>query len=853
MKACTSSLLSCLLSFSLSTQPVADAAPVEPIPAADSHWLNALSPKVLELGCIFAVGEKETNTRAWRFTDQLPPADAFDVIIDGVSLPDAVANVGFRRRPRYAPLEKWDLRVESAIYLQLKSPIAAEARVNVRIAEKWRPFKDASFATKLVPSRHSPVLHTSQAGYQIDAPKTARAGYYLGTIGELDLAGHSEFYLRDTTSGNIVFRGPAQACVEEGFTYTTPHSQQVKLLDFSQFNRAGTFTLGMNGIGESYPFTISHGYHACLARTYALGLYHQRCGYLVGLPFSRFQHAPCHNGAAKIPDAGDRVIWKRIKDIADNNHEDQTAPSLDSAVDALYPFRRKGEINVSGGHHDAGDYSKYVTNSAQLVHALTYAVDSFPGVSEIDNLGIPESGNGIPDALEIAACEAAFLAKMQDSDGGFYFLVYPRDRAYETDVTPENGDLQTVFPKNTAGTAAAAAALCQMASSPEFRQHFPLLADRYLRQAQIGWRFIMQAQKTHGEVGAYQTISHYGDLFMDRDEIIWLATELYLATGEEPYHQFLLRKFSPGSADTAHWGWLKMQDGFGAAARSYAAAEKSGRLKKSKLHADHLRACHNAIEEWAEQLTTYTAGSAYGVAFPFESKRHRGVGWHFATANMFHLVSAMDDHGQIPPPVTAAIASNLAYETGANAVNVCHLTGLGFKRQFEVVHQWGLNDREQLPLTGIPLGSLQSGFRWNHRYEAREGSLVHPSDGDQDAPYPFYHRWADGYNLSTEFTISQQGNALAAMLGLMAQSRVRDEKWSAPVAAIVKSAEGFTLTLPEPNNLNLDDALVIWEAKHLSIPHTGTTLPLTDRATGWISVEAQWPDGKRAAAILDTP
>jgi hypothetical protein len=58
----------------------------------------------------------------------------------------------------------------------------------------------------------------------------------------------------------------------------------------------------------------------------------------------------------------------------------------------------------------------------------------------MDNLGIPESGDGIPDVLQEAKWEADFLAKMQDADGGFYFLVYPKGREYESNVLPENGD-----------------------------------------------------------------------------------------------------------------------------------------------------------------------------------------------------------------------------------------------------------------------------------------------------------------------------------------------------------------------------------------------------------------------------
>src|SRR5207247_4226478 len=148
-----------------------------------------------------------------------------------------------------------------------------------------------------------------------------------------------------------------------------------------------------------------------------------------------------------------------------------------------YPFVRQGKIDVSGGHHDAGDYSKYAINSAALIHYLVFAADAFPGAGGLDNLGIPESGDGKSDLLQEAKWEADFLAKMQDSDGGFYFLVYPKERRYENNVTPDYGDPQVVWPKNTAATAAAVAALAQCSSSPLFNKQFPDVASRYLQQA----------------------------------------------------------------------------------------------------------------------------------------------------------------------------------------------------------------------------------------------------------------------------------------------------------------------------------------------------------------------------------
>src|SRR5205807_667623 len=188
----------------------------------------------------------------------------------------------------------------------------------------------------------------------------------------------------------------------------------------------------------------------------------------------------------------------------------QTAPALTSSA-ILFPFVRQGTVDVSGGHHDAGDYSKYTINSASLIHYLMFSVDSLPGVSDLDNLGIPESGDGIPDVLQEAKWEADFLAKMQDTDGGFYFLVYPATREYENTVTPDHGDPQVVWPKTTSVTAASVAALAQCASSPAFKRAYPQIAAAYLQQAQLGWQFLMNAINRYGKNGAYQKITHYGD------------------------------------------------------------------------------------------------------------------------------------------------------------------------------------------------------------------------------------------------------------------------------------------------------------------------------------------------------
>ena len=185
----------------------------------------------------------------------------------------------------------------------------------------------------------------------------------------------------------------------------------------------------------------------------------------------------------------------------------QTAPELTSSRTASTRTSTPGPLDVTGGHHDAGDYSKYLMDSAFLIHTLVFAADDFPGVATLDNLGLPESGDGKSDVLQEAKWEADFVAKMQDADGLFYYLVYPKGRAYENNVLPSHGDPQIVWPKNTYASAAATAALAEIASSPRFTQQFPADAARYLQVAKKGWTGLQSALGAHGRARARTSTS----------------------------------------------------------------------------------------------------------------------------------------------------------------------------------------------------------------------------------------------------------------------------------------------------------------------------------------------------------
>ncbi len=844
--------------------PVRDADfPSLALPAPGERTLHVLSPTVLEVGWITTDSSDRTASASMdglKFFDALRstgPKSFPTVTVAGQAAP--VQAIGFKRRPVYAPLKHRDLRIGNFLYLQLRSPLEENQEVAVVINNPRFPTPN-QITAKSDPLRLSPAIHVNQVGYSPGWRKTARVGFYLGTMGELNVPPQSEFQLVDAASGEIVHRGTLVLRPDQGFPY--PWYQHVLSADFSRFKTPGEYRLVVPGLGASHRFLIDDGIPAVFARTYALGLYHQRCGTDNALPFTRFIHGACHTGQAEVPTSTSRPTADFLESASKGiPNPDQTARPLISVDTSLYPFVRKGKIDVSGGHHDAGDYSKYTINSAGTIHHLVFAADSLPGAGDLDNLGLPESGNAKSDLLEEAKWEADFLVKMQDDDGGFYFLVYPRDRRYEGDVLPDHGDPQVVWPKTTAITAASVAALAQCASSPRFKREFPEASARYLKAARRGWTFLTTAIDRHGKAGAYQKLTHYGDEFGQDDELAWAACELFAATGEAEFHDRIHAWLNPADSETRRWGWWRMCESYGRAIRSYAFAARSGRLKDKQLDPRLLSLCENEILGCAGDWLRAAQMSAYGLSLPEDTKRMLGGGWFFPLDHAFDLAVACQlDYPAMKDPRAdffEAVLSNLNYEAGVNPVNQSFLTGLGWQRQREIVHNYAQNDRRVLPLSGIPIGSIQNGFGWLDYYKDELGKLCFPQDGDNNLPYPIYDRWGDSFNLATEFVIVNQARALAVTTWLMAQTPLRNQSWKSVEASLTdlpaqaKTGTPVTvrLTVPRDSGLDLNSARIVWEARDQD-PVFGNEFTFTPRAGGdhWVEAEAQWPDGRRVFA-----
>lgn len=831
-------------------------------PKPGEHALNILTPTLLELVLINTKepGADHVDTWDWITDDgvfAVPDLSKIIVTVNGDRR--SIAAAGFKRRPVFAALWWWDIRLASQLYLRLEEPIAEGDSVQVvNDGTQWPA--QVKFSGVATPLRFNPAIHVNQEGYVPELPKQAIVGYYLGNLGELHPPADS-FTVFNTGTGLAVYTGALTHREDTGFSYDTQPYQNVYEADFTSVTNPGAYQIVIPGMGASLPFRIDEGIGMGLARTYALGLFHQRSGFDVAMPFTRFTHGADHLAPALVPTNNAppfEFTWRILQDYATYVNPDnppQTAPRLTDPSAQLFPYVHSGPVDVSGGHFEAGNYSKPAWNAAQNIHVLMFAVDANRGVAALDNLGIPESGDGISDALQEAKWEADFLAKMQDADGGFYYMVHPVGREYESNVLPEDGDQQVVWPKNTATTAAVVAALTQIATSPRFKEAYPQAASNYMVVAWRGWTFVTNALAIYGETGSYQRIMHFDDTFTHNDEIAWAACELFLATGDPKYEQ-MLKHWLPDPTDgsTFRWGWWRMYAAFGNATRSYAAGARSGRVGNGQLDPAYLALCIEAITNCAEDCLRWSRESAYGTSFPEPSKFVRLAGWYFATEQAFDLVVAQEFSPT--PDYVEAILRNINYETGCNPVNVCFVTGLGWKRIREIVDQYSTVDRHALPKTGVPVGCIQEGFPWTGTYGDELSNLTFPSDSSEN-PYAFYDRWANYWNVTTEASTANTVRCFVTAAWFAARTAAATQSWRSTAATIeapgTPCPRGYPVTVHlHVADTDLSAARIVWEAQEQEPAFGGLSYTFTPEPYDgpyWIEAEVQWPDGRRAYAM----
>lgn len=447
---------------------------------------------------------------------------------------------------------------------------------------------------------YEPPIVLNQIGFKPDSTKTAVFR---------KLNGESEFSVVNAETSEIVLTreltGPVNNSSADEVNYTG---------DFSDLKEPGTYYIVCGDQDKSYEFTIGDDVYNSLFDDTIRMLYLQRCGTAIEGE-GAFSHPACHDTMARV-------------------------------------YGTNETINVTGGWHDAGDYGRYVVPAAKSVADLLYAYDANPDMFS-DSIGIPESGNGIPDVLDETRYELEWMLKMQSPSGGVYHKVTCEN--FPGYVMPQFETAELIV---TPVTTTATADFCaSMALAYEFYNDIDAdFANKCLDAAKKAWDFLQQNPNLIYSNPTDITTGDYGDS-SDRDERYWAAAQMYRATGEEQY----LSAFESMSSSTG-LDWSKVGDYGNIAILTMDGIDINGTAyNKAK----------NAVTVQANSFVNISKKTPYGAPI---SKFNWGSNMTVANAGVI-LGLAKQITGD--DKYTDAADSVLNYLLGKNPNAVCFVTGYG--------------------------------------------------------------------------------------------------------------------------------------------------------------------------------
>jgi hypothetical protein len=323
--------------------------------------------------------------------------------------------------------------VKSSVFLNLSAPLNEGDVLNIDTNNLELPSGGISVSYNT--NTPNDMIHIAPLGYHPDYMKTAWVHGYAGDGGEINISGINSFSLIRVSDGAEVYTGSLVWRKDQHWGNSSWY-QQVKEANFSDFNTPGHYYIKVAWLGISDPFFIDEGVYWACARFISRGLYNMRCGQKLELPWTRNTHEACHlEHEIPVPAENYPVVWGQFND-AKATHQTQSSPKTES--DLIFPYQRSGAVELDGGYHDAGDYGRYATNIGGSLWWHGMSASILKG-DTLDNLGIPESGDGKSDILGLAVWDADSALKLQEPDGGFYSVIRPATRLYEDNVSLQGG------------------------------------------------------------------------------------------------------------------------------------------------------------------------------------------------------------------------------------------------------------------------------------------------------------------------------------------------------------------------------------------------------------------------------
>ncbi len=430
--------------------------------------------------------------------------------------------------------------------------------------------------------------------------------------------------------------------------------EKVRKADLSEIRIPGDYYLTVKGSSEKTAFGIYEYTYSDIADAAVRALYYNRCSYPID---------PQYGGK-----------WARKA-----GHPDTRVYIHKSAVSEGRP--EGFVVSSPGGWYDAGDYNKYIVNSAISTYTMLLAYQMYPEFWNKRCLNIPESGNVIPDVLDETLYNLRWMLTMQDTDGGVYHKC--TTLAFEGFIMPEEAyEKRYMIQKNTAATLDFAATMAYASRLlSKFPKALPGLADSCKNAAMKAWEWsklhpsILYRQPADVSTGAY------GDMNI-KDEWFWAGVEMSILAGKNfPDSLLKVLKFK-----TPSWGSVGTLGLISAI------------TSKDQIGSGQYNSCKKLFFEYTDGLVTISEKAAYPVSLDYFAW---GSNSDVANQGLLKMVAYAVQPDQ---KYLFSATNDMNYLTGVNPTGYCYITGFGKKSSMNIHHRPSATDKILDPVPGFLAG-----------------------------------------------------------------------------------------------------------------------------------------------------
>ena len=333
-----------------------------------------------------------------------------------------------------------------------------------------------------------------------DAIRVNQVGFYPTSVKQFVVADleATNFSIVDENN-TVVFEGELQ---DNGIWEAS--GEHILMGDFSDLETEGNYTIVLDEKVQSYPFEIKEAVYAEALNAAIKSFYYQRASMPIEEQYGG--------------------IYKRDAGLLDENCSYHPSSG-----------KTEGTLNSPGGWFDAGDYGKYIINASFSVGQMLQLLEQYPNLIQDNALNIPESGNGISDLWDELKYELDWILTMQDTDGGVFHKLTAKN--FSGFIMPNDFDLERmVIGKGTASTLDFAAVLAQ--ASRLYKNIDAEWSKNALEAAEKAWVWAVEnpnvaySNPEDVKTGAYDDTEFSDDFY-------WAAAELFLATKNEMYLNYL--------------------------------------------------------------------------------------------------------------------------------------------------------------------------------------------------------------------------------------------------------------------------------------------------------------------------